>query len=71
MLTVREVANATFGNDLSSGFIGIYGEDEYGNVMPIYPDFADEYVETHGNLSVKNYRYVKSQNTLVIEIDKE
>ena len=70
-MTVREVANLTFGNDLSSGFIGIYSKDESGNISPIYPDFADEYVETHGNLRVKDYRYVKPQNTLVIEIDKE
>lgn len=70
-MTVREVANATFNNDLSGGFIGLYNTDENGNVLPIYPDFADEYVETHGDLPVKDYKYVESKNVLVIEIDKE
>ena len=74
-MTVKEIASKVFDNDLKGesepNLIGFYEEDEKGNVKHIYPDFADEIVETHGDMLVKDYKYVESKNVLVIELDKE
>lgn len=48
-------------------FIGVYEEDENGNPKPIYPDYADEYLETHGNMEVKDYQYSQKYDCLVVE----
>jgi len=47
-------------------FIGIYKEID-GKAQPIYPEYADELLETHGKLEVKEYQFVASKNILVVE----
>jgi len=67
-MTVKECATQVLGTKLNKSLIGFYTEDESGNPKPIYPDFADEIIETHGDLQVKDYKYVESKKVLVIEL---
>ena len=48
-------------------FIGIYTKDSNGNVNPIYPEYADEMIETHGDKEVKDYQYSEKHKVLVVE----
>ena len=47
-------------------FLGVYETDENGNVKPIYPDYADELLETHGDMEVKDYTYSQKHDCLVV-----
>ena len=51
-------------------FIGIYEEID-GKIQPICPEYADELLETHGEMEVKDYTYVGSKSTLVIEFKED
>ena len=47
--------------------IGIYeGPDQ-----TIYPDYTDEYLETHGDRIVVDHYYSTSKNVLVVELEEE
>ena len=48
-------------------FIGVYELDDKGNPKQIYPDYADEYLETHGDKEVKDHAYSKKHDCLVVE----
>lgn len=43
--------------------IGIYE----GPNKQIYPEYADEILETHGDLEVKDYCFSEKHNVLVVE----
>lgn len=47
-------------------FIGIYTDDG-----PIYPDYTDEILETHGDLIVVDSYYSKRNDVLVVSFDKK
>ena len=51
-MTLKEKVKEMFGNDIQDKFIGVYEEDENGEVKSIYPDFMDEMLETHGDLEI-------------------
>jgi len=36
----------------------------------IYADFADEYLETHGNFIVKEWHYVESKDVLAVWLEE-
>ena len=44
--------------------IGVYVTDG-----PIYPDYTDEYLETHGDKEVVSYFYSEAKNVLVVSFD--
>ena len=44
-------------------FIGIYE----GKGKSIYPEYADELLETHGDMEVVDYLYIENKNTLVVQ----
>lgn len=70
-MSLNEVVKKVFkGKRIQEQFIGIYEEDEKGNPKPIYPEYADELLETHGELIVKDYKYVQNKNVLVVEFAK-
>lgn len=52
-------------------FIGFYEEDENGNVKSIYPEYADEILETHGNIEVVDHYYSKKHDCLVVSLAEE
>ena len=67
-MTLAEKVKEMFGDDIQDKFIGIYEEDENGKVKPIYPDFMDEMLETHGDLEIDpDVYYSKEKKTLVVE----
>lgn len=47
-------------------FIGLWEYDENGYVKDVYPDYADEILETHGNMIVKDHTI--SQGVLIVEL---
>lgn len=47
--------------------VGVYE----GPGTTIYPDYTDEYLETHGDRIVKNYYYSTAKNVLVVELEEE
>ncbi len=70
-MILKEIAEKEFGDNIGGGFIGFYEEDENGNVKPIYPDYADEIIETHGEKEVIDYRFLSDRNILVAEIKND
>lgn len=34
----------------------------------VYPDFTDEYLETHGDYEVMDYEYLKDKDVMVVEL---
>ena len=64
MQTLEELFNNISG-DVNS-LIGIYE----GKVKKIYPEFADELLETHGDRIVLDYA-ITSNNILVVELEEE
>ena len=71
-MSLKELVKKVFkGKKIREQFIGIYEEDEKGNPKPIYPEYADELLETHGELIVENYQFVQSKNVLVVEFAKQ
>lgn len=43
----------------------------YTKTGPIYPDFTDEMLETHGDLVVVASYYSKDKNVLVVSFDED
>lgn len=63
-MKLKELAKQVFGKKTSDKMIGIWE----GAGQKIYPDFADEMLETHGECIVKYYQYVESKKVLVVEL---
>lgn len=67
-MTLAEKVKEMFGDDIRDKFIGEYKTNEIGDVLPIYPDFADEFLETHGDLEIDpDVYYSEKKRTLVVE----
>lgn len=66
-MTLAELVKQVFpGDSLVTKSIGIYN----GDGVPIYPDFADEVLETHGSLTVIDW-CLSNRNLLVVQLKKE
>ena len=50
-------------------YIGFLEYDENGKIKPIFADYADEILETHGEYIVKEEYYSESKDTLVVELE--
>ena len=50
--------------------IGIYETDDQERPLGIAYDYADEILETHGNMTVVDYIYSKEDNCLIVEFKK-
>jgi len=46
-----------------AGFISIYENGSAGS-----PDYADEYLETHGSYEVEDYEYYEKYDVLLVEL---
>lgn len=66
-MTLKELYDEQFSN---VGFIGVCETDENDNVKPIYPEYADEFLETNGDMEVKGYCYSKKHDCLVVTSDE-
>ena len=60
-ITLRKLVETQFPN---VPLIAVYVEEG-----PIYPDYTDEYLETHGDKIVKSYYYSEAKNVLVVSFD--
>lgn len=49
--------------------IGIYEKDDQGRPLGIVPDYADEILETYGDMIVIDYIYSKENNCLIVEFN--
>lgn len=67
-MTLKELAKQTLGKKMDDKFIGI-AEVKDGVLQKCYPDFADEYLETHGEMEVYCHYYAKSKKTLLVALD--
>lgn len=66
-MTLKELVDQVFpGDNLLTKSIGIYN----GDGVPIYPDFADEVLETHGSLTVIDW-HLSNKNLLLVQLKKE
>lgn len=66
-MKLKELVQKIFGDRIEDKMIGIWkGENE-----KIYPDYADEMLETHGDYNVVDYQYVESKKVLVVAFEKE
>ena len=62
-MTLRELVETKYPH---VSMIGIYeGPDK-----TIYPDWADEYLETHGDYEVVDHYYSEKKDVLVVELKK-
>lgn len=69
-MTIKEVVNAVFDSEsIKNGLVGFYEEDKNGTPKKIYPEYADEIIETHGNDLVADYVYLDNHNLLVISLN--
>ncbi len=69
-MTIKEVVNAVFDSEsIKNGLVGFYEEDKNGTPKNIYPEYADEIIETHGNDLVADYVYLDNHNLLVISLN--
>ena len=64
-MTLAELYDNQYPN---ANLIGVYEKDERGNMKPLEVDFADEYLETHGERVVKDHYYSMRKNVLVVEL---
>ena len=66
-MKLKKVAAEVFKDkDIKTQSIGFYTEDENGTPNKIYPDFADEILETHGNKEVEYYEYSEQHQCLIV-----
>ena len=65
-MTLKELYNQKYRN---VAYIGFLEYDENGKIKKIYPDYADEILETHGEYIVKEEYYSKSKDTLVVKLE--
>ena len=50
-------------------YIGFLEYDENRKIKPIFADYADEILETHGEYTVKGECYSTQTDTLVVELE--
>ena len=68
METLKELTDRVFaGMDIREQQIGIYE----GKGKPIYPDYADEILETHGDYVVTDYAFSKDGILVVALTEKK
>ena len=67
-MKLKELYNSKFS---SVPFIGICEEDDKGRPAILILDFADEMLETHGDLEVDDYGYLQEKSCLVIKFKEE
>lgn len=67
-MTLKEVTKKAFqGRDIKTQEIGIYR----GPGKTIYPDYADEILETHGDYEVEAYQYRENANLLIVQLKED
>ena len=66
-MKLKELTNKIFGDNIDDKMIGIWN----GKNGKIYPDYADEMLETHGDYNVVDYQYVESKKVLVVAFEQE
>lgn len=62
MIKLKELINRIFGENYRDELVAIYKKGE-----PIYPDYADEILETYGDYIVKDYKIVKEILVVMLE----
>ena len=67
-MTLKELYEQKYKN---VPYIGFLEYDENGKIKKIYPDYADEILETHGERVVKNEYYSKAKHVLVVELKED
>lgn len=66
-MTLKELYEQKYKN---VPYIGFLEYDKNGKIKKIYPDYADEILETHGECLVKGECFSASHNTLIIELQE-
>ena len=66
-MKLKELTQQMFGNNIGDKMIGVW----QGKDKKIYPDYADEMIETHGDKNVVDYQYVENKKVLVVEFEQE
>lgn len=67
-MILKELVKQTFCKKTDDKFIGIV-EVKNGVLQKCYPEFADECLETHGEMEVYCHYYAKSKKTLLVALD--
>ena len=62
-MTLKELHNTKY---QKVGLIGIF--DPNNPTKPIYPDYADELIETHGDKEVTDHMYSTKKDVLVVAL---
>ena len=62
-MTLKELHKTKYPN---APFIGVFERPE----KFIYPDYADEVLETHGDKEVINYNYQEKKGVLIVKLEK-
>ena len=65
--STRYTAKEFAGKDIKTQLIGIYK----GPGITVYPDYADECLETHRDKEVEAYQYRKDANLLIVQLKEE
>ena len=65
MKTLKKLTDELYNGKVEDKFIAIYEENE-----PLYPDYADEILDTHGDRLVKDYR-IRKDGILVVLLEEE
>lgn len=64
-MTLRELCDKLYqGKDVRGQNIGLYT----GPGKTIYPDYADEILETHGDYEVGAYQYREHADLLIVQL---
>ena len=71
-MKLKDLATKVFGENFDVGIkeIGIWEWDEKGHIKPIEPDYADEILETHGELEVGAWKLVHA-DLLVVQFKED
>lgn len=67
-MTLKELYETKYAN---VAFIGLYETDKNGKVVPIYPEYADEMLETHGDKIVDEHFYSAEKDVLVVILKED
>ena len=65
-MTLKELYNQKYRN---VAYIGFLEYDANGKIKPIFADYADEILETHGEYIVKEEYYSTQTDTLVVKLE--
>ena len=49
-------------------YIAVFEGKEFPDPRDLEPDYADEYLETHGGYEVTNYEYYEKYDVLLVEL---